>query len=266
MMILRMPTQVPIGAVWRREHTFYFAFSILLFAAVFLGFARSFFLRSWFPGFVSHIPPEPFFSIHGLFFTSWLALLIIQTFLITSNRVHIHRRLGFFGTGLAFVMVLLGIYAGLLGAHRPTGFIDTPVPRLEFLIVPLVGIAQFALFVTLGILNRANKQSHKRYMVFATISLIGAGIARWPFQFIFAESPIPLFFGWRFASVSFSDSCFCLGFFIEAQTASGNDSLQSDIDPVCSSHAIDFENWPVACVCRLGCGTAGLICDDAWIV
>jgi len=51
----------------------------------------------------------------------------------------------------------------------------------------------FALFVGLAIAQRRNAQAHKRLMLIASISLITAAIARWPFA-IMAGGP-PVFFG-----------------------------------------------------------------------
>jgi len=52
---------------WTLEHSFYFSFATFIAVAVFLGFARTFFLRHWFSGWAAlHAAPESFFVIHGL--------------------------------------------------------------------------------------------------------------------------------------------------------------------------------------------------------
>jgi hypothetical protein len=56
-----------------------------------------------------------------------------------------------------------------------------PVPPLQFLVVPLFDMAFFAVFVSLAIANRSNSQSHKRWMVLATVNLLAAAFARWPY-------------------------------------------------------------------------------------
>jgi hypothetical protein len=88
-------------------------------------------------------------------------------------------------------MVVLGVVGSLIAASRPTGFIDIPMPPLQFLVVPLVLIVLFAAFVSLGILNRRRPQHHKRYMILASITLIEAGVGRWPFAFMTSSSPVP---------------------------------------------------------------------------
>jgi hypothetical protein len=42
----------------------------------------------------------------------------------------------------------------------------------------------FGVFALLAILNRRNAQAHKRWMILAAVSLLGAAAARWPFEFM----------------------------------------------------------------------------------
>jgi hypothetical protein len=63
------------GRAWTLEHNFYLSFATLIAVAVFLGFARTFFLRNWFPSWAArHAAPEFFFIIHGLINAAWFAL------------------------------------------------------------------------------------------------------------------------------------------------------------------------------------------------
>jgi len=176
------------------EHRFYMGFSAVMAAALLLGFARTFFLRVWFPQWVQlHAAPEPYFLLHGTVFSLWFVLLIVQPSLVAAGRVDLHRRLGRIGAGLAVVMVAVGIVGSLIAARRPGGFIDVPISPLQFLTVPWSGLALFATFVTLGIVNRDNPQSHKRYMLLASIGILEAGVVRWPLDVMMAAPPIPGF-------------------------------------------------------------------------
>ena len=177
---------------WSSERLFYTGFAVTIAAAVVLGFARTFFFRAWYPEWARvHGAPETFFYIHGTVFTAWLLLLIAQTSLVGAGRVDLHRRLGVLGTGLAVAIVLLGTVGALMAARRPTGFIDVPVPPLQFLAVPFADLALFAAFVSLAFVHRRRPQSHKRLMLLATIALAEAGVARWPFAFMNTALPIP---------------------------------------------------------------------------
>jgi hypothetical protein len=160
------------------ERRFFIGMALAILATVLVGFAPSFYLRSFFPGWPA--PPEQIFLVHGLAFTAWIGLFVLQTALISTRRVELHRRLGPFGGALAVAMVVLGVWGALVAARRATGFIGIPVPPLQFLAVPLFDMALFGAFVTLGLLRRRDAQSHKRLMLLATISIITAAVARWP--------------------------------------------------------------------------------------
>lgn len=174
-------------ARWTAERVFFTGLSLAMFFVVYVGFARSFYLHAWFPE--RPAPTEPIFLIHGLAFSAWCVLLVLQPSLVALRRVDLHRRLGIAGAVLAGAMVGLGIVGALVAAHRPGGFLGVPVPPLQFLAVPLFDIVLFGTFVALGIANRRDAQAHKRWMVLATANLLGAAFARWP-----GLAPNPLVF------------------------------------------------------------------------
>jgi hypothetical protein len=183
----------PSSAIRIAERRFYVAFTAALAVALFIGFARTFFLRAWFPDWAAvHGAPERIFYLHGTLFALWYLLLIVQASLISARRVAWHRQLGFAGVGLASVMMVLGTYASLVAARRPTGFIDIPVPPLQFLVVPLGALLLFGAFVTLAVAKRADPQAHKRFMLLGSIVMLEAAVARWPFAFMQGPSPVPL--------------------------------------------------------------------------
>ena len=177
---------------WSSERLFYTGFAVAIAAGVVLGFARTFFFRAWYPEWARvHGAPETFFYIHGTVFAAWLLLLIAQTSLVGAGRVDLHRRLGVLGAGLAVAIVLLGAVGALMAASRPTGFIDVPVPPLQFLVIPFAALALFVAFVSLAFVNRRRPQSHKRLMLLAAIALAEAGVARWPFAFMATPTADP---------------------------------------------------------------------------
>jgi hypothetical protein len=165
-------------ARWTPERRFYTGFALAVLVAVYVGFARSFFLRPFFPEWPA--PAEPLFLVHGALFAAWCLLLIAQAGLVAGSRIDLHRRLGVWGAVLAGAMVLAGLYGALVAANRPTGFVGVPVPPLQFLIVPLFDMTLFATFVATAIARRADAQAHKRWILLATVNLLGAAFARWP--------------------------------------------------------------------------------------
>jgi uncharacterized membrane protein YozB (DUF420 family) len=172
------------------EHRFYSGIALAIFATVIVGFSRSFFLRPLFPEWPS--PTETIFYVHGAVFTAWIVLLVTQTSLVRGGRTDLHRRVGPFGAVLAVAMVMLGVLGALVAARRATGFVGVPVPSLQFLAIPLFDVTLFALFVAMAIGQRATAQSHKRWMLLATVNLVTAAIARWPGVLAFGP---PAFFG-----------------------------------------------------------------------
>jgi hypothetical protein len=173
------------------EHRFYTGMTLAILVTVFVGFARSFFLRPLFPTWRS--PHETIFYVHGVFFTAWFVLLVAQALLVATGRTTVHRRIGLLGVVLAIGMVVLGVLGALTAARRPTGFVGIPVPPLRFLVVPIFDILLFASFFALAIARRGDPQTHKRWMLLASLNLITAAIARWPG--VASVGAPPLFFG-----------------------------------------------------------------------
>ena len=160
------------------ERKFFTGVSLAVLAVVFVGFARSFFLRPLFPDWPA--PPESIYVVHGAVFSAWIVLLVAQTSLIAAGRVDVHRTMGALGAVLALAMTVLATLGALTAANRATGFVGIPVPPLQFLAVPLFDMAMFVAFVTAAIVQRHNPQSHKRWMLLGTINIITAAVARWP--------------------------------------------------------------------------------------
>ena len=166
-------------ARWIAERRFFTGMAIAMLLVAYVGFARSFFLRPVFPEWSS--PSEPIFYVHGVFFSAWCVLLVFQALLVGVGRTDVHRKVGILGVVIALGMVILGVAGALIAANRPIGFHRVPVPPLQFLIVPLFDMAFFGTFVGLGVANRTNPQSHKRWMMLATVTLLAAAFARWPY-------------------------------------------------------------------------------------
>lgn len=160
------------------ERRFFTGMALAILATVIVGFSRSFFLRPLFPDWPS--PSETIFYVHGGVFTAWIVLLVAQTSLVAGGRTELHRKIGPFSAVLAVAMVVLGTLGALVAARRATGFVQVPVPPLQFLAIPIFDMILFATFVWLAIAQRRNPQTHKRWMLLATVNLVTAAIARWP--------------------------------------------------------------------------------------
>jgi len=172
----------------RRERWFYTSMSIAVVITVFAGFAPTYYLRPYF----NTTPLMPLLHLHGLVFTSWLGLFLVQTTLVAAHRTDIHRRLGILGGVIAAVMIVIGPTTAVIRASQGA----TPVPGvspLSFLVVPLGDMFVFAILVGAGFYYRRRPDVHKRLMLLATISILAAAIARLPFAIM--QAGPPAFFG-----------------------------------------------------------------------
>lgn len=181
-------TTTAIARRW--QGALFTAIPVSMAAVVFAGFSRSFFLRPWFPEAATFAAPEPIFYVHGALNALWMALLIVQSVLIRTGRVRLHRRLGVFGVALAASIVVVGSLGALVGARRPGGFIGLPIPPLQFLGVIWPDMILFGLFVGLAVALRRHSEAHKRLMLLATVNLLEAAIIRIPFDFIADGAPL----------------------------------------------------------------------------
>jgi hypothetical protein len=172
----------------RRERWFYIAMSVAAVITVFAGFAPTYYLRPYF----NTAPLMPLLHVHGIVFTSWLGLFLIQTTLVAAHRTDIHRRLGILGGVIATLMIVIGSSTAVIRASQEA----TPVPGvspLSFLVIPLGDMLVFAILVGAGFYFRRRPDIHKRLMLLATVSILAAAIARLPFGIM--QAGPPAFFG-----------------------------------------------------------------------
>lgn len=184
-----------IRPAFRAERNFYTLMSVAIALVVFAGFMRTFYLRAWYPEFREFAAPEAFFQWHGLVFTLWFLWLIAQAWLIRAGNFALHRTMGYVGTGLAVLVVLVGVYGATYAANRPGGFIGVPVPPVQFLAIPLFDMAAFSLFFAWAYIRRRDPQAHKRLILFASLNLVTAAVVRLPLGVVEAFFPWSMFFG-----------------------------------------------------------------------
>jgi len=172
---------------------FFLYTAIAIAIAVFIGFARTFYLRSLFPDAQEFAAPEPIFLIHGVVFTAWILFLVLQASLVPAGKVSLHRSIGWFGIAIAAAVVSLGIYGATIAANRPGGFIGVDLSPTQFLIIPFTAMVFFGIFVALAVRYRKRPDYHKRLMLLATVNLLEAAIIRFPIAFIAAYAPLTSF-------------------------------------------------------------------------
>lgn len=163
---------------WLADRRIFVAAAIGILAIVFAGFARTYFLR----GFFFSDPLPLLLHVHGAVMFAWFALFFVQTCLIETHRVALHRKLGAFGVALAATMLLLGPYVALRAAARE---VHGHTRAADFFLIILgydcVITALFAGFVACAIALRRRSDFHKRLMLLATLSLLTPAIGRFQF-------------------------------------------------------------------------------------
>src|SRR5262245_17459389 len=145
---------------------------------VFVGFAATYYLKLFGDAGMITIGGHPFTTLvhaHGALFTCWVLFFVAQTSLVASGRVAVHRRTGIAGVVLAAAMVVVGVLLAISSAARGTA--PPGIDPLSFLAVPLFDMVVFTSFLTAAVLKRRDRETHKRLMLLAYVSLLSAPIA-----------------------------------------------------------------------------------------
>jgi uncharacterized membrane protein len=165
----------PFVPFHRNDRNFFLAFLILLLAGVVTGFGWDVIDRA-----AKHTANWPIVvHIHAFFFVLWLAFLTAQILLVRNKRTDLHRKLGWYGAGLAAIMLAMGIAVSWFMDIRALG---TPQADPQFLSIQLNDLIDFPVLVTAGILLRNESPAHKRLLLLATAAITDAGFARIMFQ------------------------------------------------------------------------------------
>ena len=153
---------------------FYFSMALLIAIVVVYGFSHTIgenLLHA------SPIPPA-ILTLHAIVFPGWVLFFILQSALVRTRNVPLHRTLGWFGLALGIGIIVVG-YLTAIGMDRfhlqgePT---DTPA----FLIVQLMDLTCFAIPFALAIYWRRRPEYHRRLMLIASCGLTDAAFGRFP--------------------------------------------------------------------------------------
>lgn len=154
---------------------FYFAMSLLVAAFVVWGFGltvnQNLFHAS---------PSRPLLLwFHGAVFSGWVVFFIMQSALVRTHNMKVHRTMGWFGAALGATMIVLGIAVAIVMVRFDTKILHEPGGD-AFLIVPLFDITAFTVFFSLAILWRKKPELHRRLIFIATCGLLAAAFGRIP--------------------------------------------------------------------------------------
>ena len=156
----------------RSRRWFYTAIGLVITAIVFIGFARTFYLKAWF-----HTSPLTMrLHLHGFALSTWLVLFLVQACLIAAHRRTLHMRLGIAGSILAAIAVATTYAAAFESAAH--GRAQNQYIALSRLYSSIELATLFGLFVAAGIVFRKRPEIHKRLMILAMLAVVGPGAHR----------------------------------------------------------------------------------------
>lgn len=154
---------------------FYFSMSLLIAAVVIYGFSHTVSQNLIHPR-----EARPFLLyIHAAVFSSWLLFFIVQSALIRTHHVRLHRTLGWFGAALGVAIITFGVAISVIMAHFNTVVLHQPGGE-AFIAIPLWDITCFTIAFSLAILWRKKPESHRRLILIASCALTAAGWGRVP--------------------------------------------------------------------------------------
>jgi hypothetical protein len=157
---------------------FYFSMSLLLAAIVVAGFQRTVNANLFHPA-----VPRPFILwIHASAFAGWAIFFIGQSTLVRIRKVSWHRSIGWFGAGLATVMVPLGIATAIIMARFDTVQLHQRGAD-AFLSIPFYDMIAFGVSIALAIYWRTKPELHRRLIFIATCGLMDAAFGRFDYLF-----------------------------------------------------------------------------------
>ena len=159
------------------DRYFYFSASLLFAAIVVWGFSQSVGQNLF-----HAVPQRPaLLWVHGAAFSGWVIFFILQSALVRTRNVAVHRLLGWFGAGLGATMVVLGIVIAVIMGRFDAVVLHLPDPT--FLAIPWFDMVGFGTLVGLAIYWRRKPELHRRLLFLATCSLMDAPFGRFDYVF-----------------------------------------------------------------------------------
>ena len=157
------------------ERYFYLFMSLLNAVVVVYGFSFTINQNLLHP----RVQPPQIVYVHSVVFSAWVLFFILQSALVRSHNVRMHRTLGWVGAGLAVSILVLG-YTTSTAVLRLAIQRQLPFPTVPFLFVEVMELVCFAVPFALAIYWRKRPDFHRRLMLIATCALTEAAFGRIP--------------------------------------------------------------------------------------
>lgn len=125
------------------------------------------------------IPRPRLLYLHATLFTGWLVFFILQSVLVRTHNVWMHRTIGWFGAGMGALIPLVGVATAVTMARFDATQLKMTNADAD-LIIPLWDILVFTPAFVLAIYWRKKAEFHRRLILIATCALTAAGWGRFP--------------------------------------------------------------------------------------
>ena len=154
---------------------FYFFMSLLIAVVVVYGFSHTVDKNLIHP-----TVPRPFLLyVHAAIFSAWVIFFIVQSTLVRTHNVRLHRQIGWFGVALGVAIPVLGVSTAVTMARFNMLHLHSTNAPAE-LIVPLFDMVTFTVSFVLAISWRKQPEFHRRLLLIASCALTAAAFGRFP--------------------------------------------------------------------------------------
>jgi len=118
----------------------------------------------------------PLVHAHAIIFMGWVTIYVAQNFTVATDRMAIHRRLGWLAAGWMVPMIILGFGVTLAMVRR--GQVPFFFQPLHFLVFDPMSVLTFAGLTGSAILLRHHTEWHRRLHLCGMAMLMGPGFGR----------------------------------------------------------------------------------------
>ncbi len=157
------------------EKYFYLFMALLIPAIVVYGFSFTIGQNLIHPA----IPRPRFLYVHAAVFTAWLVLFFVQSILVRTHNVKIHRTLGWFGLAHGIAIPTVGFPIAVVMARFDVTKLHMANATPE-IIIPFWDMIAFTATFVLAIWYRKKPEFHRRLILVATCCLTAAAFGRFP--------------------------------------------------------------------------------------
>jgi hypothetical protein len=118
----------------------------------------------------------PLVHAHAIIFMGWVMIYLAQNFLVATDRMAIHRRLGWLAAGWMVPMIVLGFAVTVAMVRR--GQVPFFFQPLHFLLFDPLSVLTFAGLTSAAIVQRHRTEWHRRLHLCGMATLMSPGFGR----------------------------------------------------------------------------------------